>query len=86
MSLYWKDAHVAVNIVDDPQSPDFDRRVDPSAKILELSYERMANDPEYERSFAQKLAQELGCELPPETPEWCEAHDRLREHLLGERF
>lgn len=82
MSLYWPEQKVAVEIVDDPIAPPFDRRAHPDVRILQVTCAEL-DDWASSVRFMDRVCDALGHPRPPKTPEWLATNRALHEQLRG---
>ncbi|MBE6480208.1 MAG: hypothetical protein E7Z98_06835 [Olsenella sp.] len=84
MSLYWPNEHVAIEIVDDPMAPPFDRSVDPEATVLQVTCAQLC-DPDANQAFMRTVCEAMGRRFPGDhIPGWTEANKALiRELTMG---
>lgn len=82
MCLYWPEYHVAVNIVDDPFSPDFEPNQDPKAEVFSITTEQIY-DQESMIDLAKKLSSRMGInqDFDYDDPVWRAKNRRLMEEL-----
>ena len=80
MSLYWPEQKVAIEIVDDPLSPPFDRAAHPDVRVLQVTCAEL-DDWASSVAFMDKVCDALGHPKPPKTPQWLAANRRLHNAL-----
>ena len=82
MCLYWPKFHLAVNIVDDPYSPDFEPDQDPQAKVLSITTKQIY-DQESMIDLAKKISSHMGInrDFDYDDPVWRAKNKRLLEEL-----
>ena len=83
MCLYWPELHLAINIIDDPHSPDFDPRKDPKAKIFSIESSQI-HDNESMSRLADDISKHLGYEpdFDFNEPIWRAKNKRLLDELM----
>lgn len=82
MALCWPEQKVALEIVDDPAIPPFDRDANPEYTVIEVSCAQL-EDPEASDVLARTLAHHLGAKLPPDNPRWHARRRSLHHELFG---
>ena len=82
MCIYWPEFHVALNIIDDPYSPDFEPDQDPHAKVFSIKTADIY-DQESMISLAKELSKEMGInqDFDYDDPTWRARNKRLLEEL-----
>lgn len=80
MALVWPDQKVALEIVDDPFSPPFDKASHPEYEVVQITCAQM-DDFEERTRVLDGLCVLLGQDPPEKTPEWTAANKRLCEEL-----
>lgn len=82
MSLYWPEANLALDIVDDPGRSPFDTEAHPDATVLSVTCEQMM-DPEALDELSRIIACHLGADVPPETSSSRANRRALHRALFG---
>lgn len=83
MCIYWPEYHVAINIVDDPHSPDFEPNQDPRCTVFSVSSSQI-----YDRASMMELGKELSAHmginrnLDFDDPVWRDKNERLLDELM----
>ncbi|WP_139650626.1 hypothetical protein [Raoultibacter phocaeensis] len=83
MSLYWPEANLALDIIDDPGRSPFDREAHPDATVLSVTCAQI-RDPEALDELSRVIACHLGADLPPETPTFRAKRRALHRSLFGD--
>ena len=83
MAMYWPDAKVALDIVDDPLAQHVDDDLPADWNVLYTTLAQL-DTPEGMREVFDKLSEMMGVDPPEKTPEWLAANDRLYYSLKGE--
>ena len=83
MCLYWPKYHIAVNIVDDPFSPDFEPNQDPDATVFSIKTEEIY-DQDAMIALAKELASRMGInqDFDFDDPIWRAKNKNLLDELM----
>lgn len=83
MCLYWPEYHVAINIVDDPYSPDFEPNQDPKCTVYSVSCKQIY-DQEFMIELARQLSAHMGInqDFDYDDPVWRAKNKRLMDELM----
>ena len=82
MVMYWPEARVALDIVDDPLAEHVDGSLPNDWRVLRVTSAQL-NDLEETRRIGDTLCELLGQKPPEKTPEWLAANEKLFYELHG---
>lgn len=81
MSLYWPEANVAIDIIDDPGRRPFDIASHPDATVIEATCEQLA-DFDANEEIAHELMRHLGVEPPEDSEDYRTRRRKLHQMLF----
>ena len=87
MCLYWPEFHLAINIEDDPFSPDFEQNQDPKAKVISIKTAQIY-DQDAMIEIAKEVSAHIGInqDFDYDDPVWRARNKRLIEELRNGIF